>query len=91
MTSCWLGQLGRTAWKGHTFSFLFYGKQVIKSLGKKPRFAKALSNPLASTYPRGNASLALRGNRLYVHLRPYDPQVNQRILGSCRFLSNLDP
>jgi hypothetical protein len=35
MTSCWLDQLGKTVWKGLTFSFLFYGRQDTMSLGKK--------------------------------------------------------
>jgi hypothetical protein len=73
MTSFWLGQLGRTKWKGHIFSFLFYGRQVIKSLGKWPRFSKALSNTLASTYPKGNTSSALKGNRLCVPSQPLRP------------------
>jgi hypothetical protein len=37
---------------------------------KRPRLAKTLSNTLAFTCPRGNAGLALRGNRLYVPSQP---------------------
>jgi hypothetical protein len=66
MTFCRLDQLNRNIWKGYTFFFLFYGKQVTKSLEKRPRFAKTLPNTLAFTCPRGNAGSALRGNRLYV-------------------------
>jgi hypothetical protein len=71
------GQLRRTAWKGHAFSFLFYGSQDTKFLGKSPRFAKALSDTLASTCPRGYASSALRGNRLYVPSQPLRPNCRQ--------------
>jgi hypothetical protein len=66
MTFFWLDQLGRTVWKGHTFSFLFNGRQDRRSLEKRPRFAKTLSNTSAFTCPRGNAVSALRENRLYV-------------------------
>jgi hypothetical protein len=69
MTSCLLDQLGRTVKKGLAFSFLFYGRQDTKSLRKRPRFAKTLSNTLAFTCPRGNVVSALRGNRLYVPLQ----------------------
>jgi hypothetical protein len=62
--------------EGHAFSFLFYGRQNTKSLGKRPRFAKTLSNILAFTCPKGNASSALRGNRLYVPSQPQDPLAN---------------
>jgi hypothetical protein len=91
MTSCWLDQLGRTVWKGHTFSFLFYVRQDTKSLGKRPRFAKTLSNTSAFTCPRGNAVSALRGNKLYVPFQPLRPTGKLRVLGSHRFLPNLDP
>jgi hypothetical protein len=60
MTSYWLDQLRRTVWKGYTFSFLFYGRQHTKSLGKRPRFSKTPSNTSAFTCPRDNESLALR-------------------------------
>jgi hypothetical protein len=70
MTFCWLDQLGKTVWKGCTFSFVFYGKQNKKSLGKRPRFSKMLSNASAFTCSRGNAGLALRENRLYVPSQP---------------------
>jgi hypothetical protein len=70
MTSRWLHQFGRTVWKGHAFSFLFYVKQDTKSLGKRPRFVKTLSNTSAFTCPRGNTGSALRGNRLYVPSLP---------------------
>jgi hypothetical protein len=56
-----------------THLLLLYGKQDIKFLGKKPRFAKTLSNTSAFTCPRGNAVSALRGNRLYVPSRPLRP------------------
>jgi hypothetical protein len=85
MTSCWQDQLGRTVWKGHAFSFLFYRRQDTKSLGKRPRIAKTLSNNLAFTCPRSNAGLALRGNRLYVPSQPLRPQTNERIFGSTGF------
>jgi hypothetical protein len=70
MTSCWLDQFRRTVWKGCAFSFLFYEKQDTKSLGKRPRFAKTLSNTSAFTCPRGNAGSALTGIRLYVPFQP---------------------
>jgi hypothetical protein len=73
MTSCWLDQLGRTVWKGHTFSFFFYGRQDAKSLGKRSRFVKTLSNTSAFTCPRINAGLSLKGNRLYVPSQPLKP------------------
>jgi hypothetical protein len=44
-----------------------------KSLGKRPRFAKTLSNTLAFTSPRDNAGSTLRGNRLYVLFQPLRP------------------
>jgi hypothetical protein len=61
VTSCWLDEL-RTVWEGYIFSFLFYGRQDTKSLGKRLQFAKTLSNTLAFTCSRGNAGSALRGN-----------------------------
>jgi hypothetical protein len=72
MTSCLLYHLGRTVWKGHTFSSLFYGKDT-KSLGKRPRFATTLSNTLAFTCPRGYAGSALKENRLYVSSQSLRP------------------
>jgi hypothetical protein len=66
----WLDQLRRTVWKGHTFSFLFYGRQDTKSASKRPKFAKTLPNTLAFTCPRGNAGSALRRNRIYVPSQP---------------------
>jgi hypothetical protein len=90
MTSCWLDHLGRTVWKGQAF-FLFYGKQDTKSLGKRPRFDKTLSNTSAFTCPRGNAGLALRGNKLYAPSQSLRPLANQRVFGSYGFLLNLDP
>jgi hypothetical protein len=58
MTSCWLDQLGRIVWKGLSSFFLFYGRQDIKSLGKRPTFAKTLSNTSAFTCHRGNGRLS---------------------------------
>jgi hypothetical protein len=55
---------------GHALSFLFYGRQDTKSLGKRPRFSKILSNTSSFTCPRVNAGLALKGNRLYVPSSP---------------------
>jgi hypothetical protein len=48
-------------------------KQDTKFLGKRPRFAKSLSNTLAFTCPSGNTGAALRGNRLYVPSLPLRP------------------
>jgi hypothetical protein len=79
----------RTVWKGLASSFLFYERQNAKSLGKRPRFAKTLSNTSDFNCSRGNAGSVLGGNRLYVPSQP--PLANQRVFGSCRFLPNLDP
>jgi hypothetical protein len=62
MTSCLLDQLRRTALKGFTSFFLFYGRQDTKPLGKMYRFAKTLSNTSPFTCPKVNAGLALRRN-----------------------------
>jgi hypothetical protein len=83
MTSYWLDQLGKTVWKECAFSFLFYRKQDkdTMSLGKRPRFSKTLSNTSAFICPRGNAGLALRGNRLLVPSQLLRPASKSESLG----------
>jgi hypothetical protein len=61
-----VGQTWEDVWKGFASFFLFYGRQNTQSLGKRPRFAKALSSTVAFTCSMGNAGSALRGNRLSV-------------------------
>jgi hypothetical protein len=68
-----LDQLRRTVHKGLACSFLFYGRRDKNSLGKRPKFAKTLSNTSAFICPRGNAGSALRGNRLSVPSQPLRP------------------
>jgi hypothetical protein len=75
-----------------TYLLLFlFGRQGTKSLGKKPIFAKTLSNTLAFTCCRDRAGLALRGNKLSVHSSPQDLLAGQEVSVNHRFLSNLDP
>jgi hypothetical protein len=73
MTSCWLDQPRRTVWKGLASSFLVYESQDKKSLGKRPRFAKTLSDTSVFTSARGNVDSAFRGNRLSVPSQPPRP------------------
>jgi hypothetical protein len=63
----------KTVWKGCAFSFLFYGRQDTKSVVKRPRFAKTLSNTLTFTCSWGNIGSSLKGNRLYVPYLPLRP------------------
>jgi hypothetical protein len=82
--------LAGPTWEEPTSSFLFYGRQDTKSLGKRPRFAKTLSNTLAFTCPGGNATL--RRDRLPVQsqlLRPTGKSEFLEAAGFCRiWISN---
>jgi hypothetical protein len=73
MTSCWLDQLRRTVWKELASFFLFYEIHDIKSLRKRLRFAKTLSNTSAFTCLRDSAGSAPRGHRLFVLFQPPRP------------------
>jgi hypothetical protein len=86
--------LAGPTWEDHmdgTHLLLLYGKQDIKFLGKKPRFAKTLSNTSAFTYSRDNAGSALKRNRLSIPSQPPRPTSKLQSFGELQVLPNLDP
>jgi hypothetical protein len=61
------------------------GYKDTRSLEKRPKFAKTLSNTSAFICPRGNAGLALRENRLYVPFQPLRPAGKLEFWGAAGF------